>query len=180
MKRLLLILIMTISLVLSCGSKRSVISSNDINVVKNDTIYKLINQLCGYWDFIGQEKKGLNEKGIGFTSMSIECYNLITYKNSYQILPTDISIQSKDIKKSELFNQLSIRKGLFLLDLDSKLPDSANNIFLKESDSVVISKVDDHYGFQYFGKDDKNFIPIKALNDSILILVDGRQYKLYK
>ena len=172
-----MISILMIVLCFGCKSKKSIQGSKyESYDVKNDSIYNIIDKLCGDWDFCGKEKKELNESGIMFTSMFIDCYNFIQYDDDFQILSTEISVYSKDIKTTELFNQISIRKGIFLVDLDADFPNSANNIFLKESDSVVISKVDGYYGFQYFNNNQK-FVPIKILNDSTLILVDGRQYE---
>ncbi|WP_048331328.1 hypothetical protein [Bizionia psychrotolerans] len=177
MKRLILFLILTASTFIGCKSKKALVSSNDVYVVKNDTLYRLIDQLCGDWNLIGKEEKELNEQGIWLTSMSIDCYNLMTFKNSYEeVLPKIISVSSRDLKKSELINQLSIRKGLLMAEVGTEFPNSSSHIFLKESDSVVISKVDDYYGFQYLNQDQEMFLPIMTLNDSILILLDGRQY----
>lgn len=49
--------------------------------------------------------------------------------------------------------------------------------YLQDSFGIYIAKKDNSYGFLYPVDMDNTFLPIEFLNDNLLILMDGREFK---
>ena len=82
-----------------------------------------------------------------------------------------------DIDNKKMINEIMISETYTLSEINVKVPKQVDNLFLQASDSVIISKEKKYYGLRYVKEKDVNFIPIEKINDSILLLVDGRKYE---
>ncbi|PZD79468.1 hypothetical protein [Mesonia sp. K7] len=147
-------------LLFGCINKK--FNKNESNVVysekENDSIINILNNLCGHWDIKDKLKQKHFVQGISFGVTQIECvYNI-------------------ENEKYKLINQISITEPFVINREDSIFPNSIDSLFLATSDSVKISKKEDHFGFEYYNKKYTRFIPIEVLNDTVLELVDGREY----
>ena len=150
-------LILISLLFIGCKCQLNNLKSVDKYLKKEqDSILSIVNNLCGAWEIETEKEQKLSLKGIYVLQMNIEC--LVKIDNN------------------ELLNQLYIDNYGVMSELGVILPDTISEVFLPKSDSVSVSKRKKHYGFEYYDKGNVTFIPIETLNDSILKLIDGREF----
>jgi hypothetical protein len=161
MKKTFSILILILSVCFGCSKQiNKPKSDSELSIKEKDSVFKTIELLCGGWEYYGEEKEELENQGIYFLPMMIEC--LIEIDNNKEILLNQINI----IDNSPL---IMSNGGI-------EIPKSAENIFFRDSDSATITKRKEYYGLVFHKQKTDNFIPIKILNDSLLLFVDGRKY----
>jgi hypothetical protein len=81
-----------------------------------------------------------------------------------------------NVDNYKLVNEVIINKVWSLRDINNEEPTSIDSLFLPASDSVVVSREKQYYGLKYTNGENIQFIPIKQINDSILLLQDGRKF----
>lgn len=160
MKKTFSILILILTLCIGCKKQTSKPKSDtELSIKEIDSVFKTISLLCGDWEYFGEEKEELENQGIYFLPVMIEC--LIEIDNNEELLLNHINI---------------IDNSPLIMSSDIEIPKSAENIFFRNSDSATITKRKEYYGLVLHKQKTDNFIPIKMLNDSLLIFVDGRKY----
>jgi len=160
MRKAFLILVIIFICVPSCKSQLEGLKGNSESKIRQDTIIKIVEILCGQWEINEKIKQSYNSKGIGVGHMDIMCMI--------------------NIDNNQLVNELIINKNPGLSEIDAIIPKNMDLLFIPVSDSVTISKRKKYYGFEYHNLKTMNFIPIKELNDSLFILVDGRKFQRKK
>lgn len=126
------------------------------SIQEKDSIFSIVNKLCGTWEIDSKIGKEFSSKGIFLSDMIIFC--------------------SFKMDNIELLNELHIVNHQLIRMKHTEMSDSIENLFLPKSDSVIISRKDNIYGFESYNKEGSKFIGIETLNDSILNLVDGRKF----
>jgi len=160
MKKIFSILILMLTISFGCKKKHISQSNSELSIKEIDSVFKTISILCGEWEYDKNKRKELATQGVYLTSMSIDCHI--------------------KIENDELINQIAIYKPDIFSELGVKILQSTKDIFLESSDSVTISKRKKYYGLVYHKENKEEFLPIKTLNDSLLILVNGKKYQRAK
>jgi hypothetical protein len=148
-----LLLIVVFTLLNSCNyrlNKSNLVS--ELTSKKQDSTLLIVNKLCGIWELKTKKDIKPSIKKIYLNHVNIFCL---------------VKIDS-----TMLLNELIITNN----QLIPKGDNSFEKALLPESDSVTIEKKEKIYGFKYHNRESFNFIGIKNINDSILNLIDGREF----
>ncbi len=160
MKKVFLVLIIIFILFPNCKSPLKSLKGDSVSKRRQDTIMKIVGRLCGQWEVNEKIKQSYNSKGIGVGLMDIMCL--------------------VNIDNNQLLNELYITKYSGLSEIGAIIPNNMDSLYIHVADSVTISKRKKYYGFEYHNLKNISFIPIKELNDSFLMLVDGRKFQRIK
>lgn len=160
MRKEFFVLILILFFLPCCKNQMESSKGNSQSTIAQDSIINIVEKLCSQWEINDDLKQSYNSKGIGVGNMVIECIVIID--------------------NNQLLNELFIFKNPGLSRIDAIIPKNIDSLFLPAGDSVTISKRKKYYGFEYHNLEAKRFIAIKELNDSLLILVDGRKFQRKK
>jgi hypothetical protein len=175
MKKTLLLLIIIFVFNFGCGNQKyTPKSESELSIKEKDSVLKIIGKLYGNWISINDEFIKLNKKGFYLSPMRIEKFNPF--------------VELNNSKKTIFLNKIRILESIPIAKTNDKISDSIINanflsvkyFHLTDSNLITITKMKKHYGFLYTNKKKYNFIPIKTLNDTLLILKDGRKFKRTK
>jgi len=132
--------------------------SSTLSLSEKDSIQNILKLVCGDWKYNGVGKKALDKRGILIFNTSITCgVTMNNYDNDFLVYET-----------------------LTMGSVGAHFPKYTDSLFLPASKFVKISKRGKYYGFLYENDILNKFIPITILNDSLLILSEGKMYKRVK